>query len=211
MSWRVRHEGSPRSIEGLTAPEISQGLLDGQWEPTDEVMGPNDIEWMPIESHPTFSEIALDMEPPPARERDDETRLDMTPLIDVTMVLLIFFILTTGYAALQRMLEGPTTSNQNVNKPITISKTRAESIMIIVHVVQEANGDWGFRIEQDPVSRQLLSDKLAQFAASTKKTELLIDCPDEAPREMMIAVLDAANKAELKPHDLRQPKEQAKP
>jgi biopolymer transport protein ExbD len=211
MSWRIRHEGSPRSIEGLTAPEITQGLLDGLWEPTDEVMGPNDIDWKPIESHPTFSEIALDLEPPVPREHDDETRLDMTPLIDVTMVLLIFFILTTGYAALQKMLEGPTSSNQSVTKPITISKERAKSLMIIVHVVPEANGEWGFRIEQDPVTPALLRDKLMQFASSTKKTELLIDCPDEAPRNMMIAILDAANQAELKPHDLRQPKEPAKP
>ena len=203
MSWKIRHEGSPRSIEGLTAPEITQGLLDGQWEPTDEVMGPNDADWMPIESHPTFSEIALDMEPPLAKERDDETRLDMTPLIDVTMVLLIFFILTTGYAALQRMLEGPTSSNQNVNQPIKISKKQAESLMIIVHVVQEANGEWGLKIEQDPVTPALLRDKLLQFASSTKKTELLIDCPDEAPRNMMIAILDAAKQAELRPHDLR--------
>jgi hypothetical protein len=33
---------------------------------------------------------------PPAKPYDDETRLDMTALIDVTLVLLIFFILTRG-------------------------------------------------------------------------------------------------------------------
>src|SRR5216684_2698100 len=146
MSWKVRHEGSPRSIEGLTVPEITQGLLDGLWEPTDEVMGPDDPDWVAIENHPKFSELALDLEPPPPKEHDDETRLDMTALIDVTMVLLIFFILTTGYAALQKMIEGPTSSSERPDQPFKkVTKDQAKSLMIIVHVAPEANGDWGIR------------------------------------------------------------------
>jgi biopolymer transport protein ExbD len=206
MSWKIRHEGSPRSIEGMTVPEVTQGLLDGLWEPTDEVMGPDDHQWTAIESHPKFSEIALDMDLPRPKEHDDETRLDMTALIDVTMVLLIFFILTTGYAALQKMLEGPTTSNQDPGKIPKVTKDQVKSMMIVVHVLPEANGKWGFQIEQDPVTEGALRDRLAQFASATKKTEVLIDCPDEAPRHMMITILDAAKQAELRPHDLRQPK-----
>src|ERR1700730_10416377 len=147
MSWRIRHEGSPRSIEGLTVPEITQGLLDGLWEPTDEVMGPDDHQWAAIESHPKFTELVLDMDLPRPKVHDDETRLDMTAMIDVTMVLLIFFILTTGYAALQKMIEGPTTSNQKTNVK-QISRGQAKELMIMVHVVPESNGEGGFWIER---------------------------------------------------------------
>ena len=45
MSWKIRHEGSPRSIEGLSLQAVVDGLQDGLWEPTDEVMGPQDPQW----------------------------------------------------------------------------------------------------------------------------------------------------------------------
>jgi biopolymer transport protein ExbD len=203
MSWRIRHEGSPRSIEGLTAPEVTQGLLDGQWEPTDEVMGPDDPDWVAIESHPKFSELALDIEPPPAKEHDDETRLDMTALIDVTMVLLIFFILLTSYAVLQKMVEGP--GSKSAPKPKPIEKGVAQQLMIIVHVVPDGEGNWGFRVEEEPAKPENLRDKVGQYVRTTHKTELLIDCPDDAPRRMMIDILDVASQLGMKPHDLRRP------
>src|SRR5713101_5012228 len=106
MSWKIRHEGSPRALEGLTLTQVVEGLQDGLWEVTDEVMGPQDEQWVAIESHPQLAEVALDLEPPP-RHQEDETRLDMNPLIDVALVLLIFFILTTSYAALQKVLDMP--------------------------------------------------------------------------------------------------------
>jgi biopolymer transport protein ExbD len=97
MTWKVRHQGSPQSVQGLTLAEIIIGLRDGVWEPTDEVMGPTDRQWVAIENHPNLIEVAADIEPPPPREHEDETRLDMNALIDVCLVLLIFFILTTTY------------------------------------------------------------------------------------------------------------------
>ena len=90
MSWKVRHEGSPRAVEDLTPGQIAQGLIDGHWEPTDEVMGPQDTEWVPLENHPNFATVALEVEPPPPREHEDESRLDMNALIDVCLVLLVF-------------------------------------------------------------------------------------------------------------------------
>src|SRR5262249_57394507 len=44
---------------------------------------------------------------PPRPEAPDETHLDMNPLIDVCLVLLIFFILTITYASLERAISIP--------------------------------------------------------------------------------------------------------
>src|SRR6516162_1892381 len=104
MSWKVRHEGSPQSIEGLTLTQVVEGLQDGQWVPTDEVMGPTDHDWQSIDNHPALEEAAAEVMPPP-QVHEDETRLDMNPLIDVCLVLLIFFILTMSYGALEKILE----------------------------------------------------------------------------------------------------------
>src|SRR5260370_11187692 len=117
MSWRVRHEGSPQPVEGLSLEEVLQGLADGNWEPTDEVMGPNDTSWTKLENHPQFAEIASELEPPPPRTYvDDEAHVDMNALIDVCMVLLIFFILTMSYSSLQKRLTSPDVAPKDDDK-----------------------------------------------------------------------------------------------
>ena len=79
MTWRIRHQGSPRAVEGLSLAEVVEGLQDGLWEPTDEVMGPADRDWVALENHPQFADAALDLEPHPPRHYDDETHLDFNP------------------------------------------------------------------------------------------------------------------------------------
>src|SRR5687768_11186452 len=99
-TWKMRHEGAPQSVEGLTAELIVEGVQEGQWEPTDEVMGPGESDWKSLETHPHFAEAMAAYDPPMSPPLPDETRLDMNPLIDVALVLLIFFILTTTYTEL---------------------------------------------------------------------------------------------------------------
>ncbi|HYT87105.1 MAG TPA: biopolymer transporter ExbD, partial [Gemmataceae bacterium] len=119
MTWKIRHEGSPKFIQGLTLAQVVEGLRDGLWEPTDEVMGPSDATWVALENHPQFAEVAADLEPPPRRE-EDETRLDMNALIDVCLVLLIFFMLTTTYAvAVQKLIPLPTVAEDKKGKALT--------------------------------------------------------------------------------------------
>ena len=62
MGWKVRHEGSPQSIEVGTAQEVLEALADGHWEATDEVIGPGETAWCAIESHPVFEEAAEELE-----------------------------------------------------------------------------------------------------------------------------------------------------
>src|SRR5437773_824009 len=49
-TWQIRHQGSPRIVQGLHWVEIVEGLRDGLWEPTDEVLGPGDKSWLAIEN-----------------------------------------------------------------------------------------------------------------------------------------------------------------
>jgi biopolymer transport protein ExbD len=202
MTWRIRHQGSPKSIEGLTLPEIVDGLHDGMWEPTDEVMGPDDLDWKAIENHPQLAEIALDIESAPPPHHPDETRLDMTPLIDVTLVLLIFFILTTTYAALQKMLDAPGTSNENIKGPPRVSFEEVKRFMIRVQVRQEG-GSSVIRVEDQEVRPNELLDTLGQYVRDTRKTELLLDYSRDVPYGVVVSILDAAKGAKVtKVHNL---------
>jgi biopolymer transport protein ExbD len=202
MTWSIRHQGSPKSIEGLTLAEIVDGLHDGMWEPTDEVMGPDDLDWKAIEDHPHLADIALDIEPPPPPNHPDETRLDMTPLIDVTLVLLIFFILTTTYAALQKMLDAPGTSNEKIKGPPIVSIEDVKKFMIRVQVRQEG-GNSVIRVEDQEVRANELLDTLGQYVRDTRRTELLLDYSADVPYGVLVSILDAAKGAKVtKVHNL---------
>ncbi len=191
MTWKVRHEGSPSAVEGLTLQQVAQGLLDGQWEPTDEVMGPEDERWVAIENHPQLSELAAELEPPPAKVYDDETRLDMTALIDVCLVLLVFFILTTSYAALQRLIEAPAMAADKLQKLKTVTPQQVKELMVKVEVRMEGDAPV-IKVEGEPVSKDQLQTVLSRFVSDKRKTELLIDNTPRVPHGTIVGIQDAA-------------------
>jgi biopolymer transport protein ExbD len=193
--WSVRHEGSPSSLPGLTLADVLAGLQDGRWEPTDEVMGPTDSDWVPIESHPQLEEAAAELEPPPPRVYDDETRLDFNPLIDVCLVLLVFFILTTSYAVLQKRLEAPGVS-ANKAGPAIVTKERVDKQMIKVSVVMEG-GRPVTKVEDKVIDPSRLLAELKSYTKASGKTELLLEHDDDVPERDVVVVLDAAKGADI--------------
>ena len=96
MPWQVRHEGSPRVVRDLSLQQIVDGLRDGLWETTDEVVGPGETRWQAIESHPQLAEIAMDIEDLRPPRHQEATSLDLNALIDISLVLLIFFMMTAS-------------------------------------------------------------------------------------------------------------------
>jgi biopolymer transport protein ExbD len=194
MSWSIRHQGSPKSVDDLTVAQIVDGLQDGLWEPTDEVMGPNDADWVAIESHPQFAEIAEDLEPPLPTQHEDETRLDMNALIDVCLVLLIFFILTVSFAALQKTLDAPKlTSDQPV--PV-ISQEVVKDKMIVVSISMEGDQPV-YKVEDHVVDRDALVGVLRQQVKAAHKFDLLINYGKGVRAEAVYAVQDAAAGARI--------------
>lgn len=210
MNWKIRHEGSPVAVEDLTLGEVVEGLQDGQWEATDEVMGPNDEDWTAIENHPQLAEAAADLEPRPARVYDDETRLDMTALIDVTLVLLIFFILTTSYAALQKILEAPTVTIDKETGVPMVTQDQVKEFMIQVKVTME-NNQPVIRVEGKIVDEDSLMSELLNYTRGEKrKTDLLIECDPNVPRQTVVLIQDKAKGAKVQKLYRLVPKREAK-
>jgi biopolymer transport protein ExbD len=194
MNWKVRHEGSPQAVE-LTFEQLQDGLADGRWEPTDEVMGPEDNGWVPIESHPALAELAAELEPPPPKTYDDETRLDMTALIDVCLVLLVFFILTTTVAALQKMLEAPSVEEGKV-KVAVLTKEKVAEQMIHVTAKME-NGEPVIRVEDKVVQPDNLLAELRRYSRANGKNKLLLEHDDNVSQETVVQIIDAAKGAQM--------------
>jgi biopolymer transport protein ExbD len=194
-AWKLRHEGSPQYIDGLSLPQILEGLQDGRWEPTDEVMGPQDKTWVAIENHPQLAEIAADLEPPPPRVYDDETRLDMNALIDVCLVLLVFFIITTTYAILEKRLDAPNATTSQPG-PVTITDQAVKETMIFVSIAMQ-NHQPVISIENKAVSADRLEAELTALHKSLHKGTLLLYYDADVPQSAVVTVLDAANGAGL--------------
>jgi biopolymer transport protein ExbD len=191
MSWKVRHEGSPRTVENLSPGQIAQGLEDGLWEPTDEVQAPDDTTWTPIENHPVFAEVAADIDLTPPKKPDEGTHLDMVALIDVCLVLLIFFILTTGYAALQKMLELGSLSVDEKNGVKYVTETQVKDMMLRISVQME-NGKPVIRLENEEVKPEDLPARLQSLVRQTRKVHLIASHDNDVPWGAVVPIHDAA-------------------
>ena len=195
MSWSVRHEGSPTVINGLTVEQIAQGLSEASWEPTDEVRGPTDTEWRALENHPQFAELALELEPPPTHAGHDETNLDMNPLIDVCLVLLIFFMLTTSYAAMVKYLDSTKATQESIKGPPTFTKEKIQEMAIKVDAKVEGDKTVVL-VEDKPVEMKELGKTLKSMAQKdAKKANMWLDLKDNVPYGDYITIVDQAGEA----------------
>ncbi len=191
--WNVRKEGAPVAMVFPTAAAVAEGLRDGNLDPTDEVKGPTDSTWTPIESHPVFEEVAQDAEPVPG-ETADETHLDMNPLIDVCLVLLIFFILTITYATLERALDVP----EDSAKEKGANKVQLNDIKDRVFIVTaKMDGDktvikMGTKGAMKDVPLERIFPEMQELINSTGRREMVLDIDDFVPWGVETAILDAA-------------------
>ncbi len=189
MTWKIRHEGSPQHLE-TTLEQLRQAIADGLWEPTDEVMGPGDADWVPIESHPALADVAADLEPSGPRTCD-ETRLDMTPLIDVCLVLLVFFVLTASVAALQTRVEAPAIDKAGV-RVLTQKQVQERMTRCTIQLVR---GTPVIRVEGKVTDLWKLKKALGRHLDETGKGSLLLEVDGEVSHETVVRVIEAAKAA----------------
>lgn len=165
------------------------GLRDGNWLPTDEVKGPSDAEWRPIELHPTFTEAAAELEPAKP-EAKDETHLDMNPLIDVCLVLLIFFILTITYASLERAIDIPE-DNPDKKGPTTVKYEDIRDRVFVVSAKMDGERVV-LRIEKKEVSIDQIANEMKRVINETGRKEMVLDLDNVVLWGVETAILDAA-------------------
>jgi biopolymer transport protein ExbD len=193
-AWQVRKEGSTQAYELPTDEAVIAAMRDGNFVPSDEVKGPDDLDWQPLETHPRFAEAALEVEPPPAAE-SDETHLDMNPLIDVCLVLLIFFILTITYASLERALDVPEDSaeDKGAMKDIKLQDIKDRVFMVIVKMDGERPViKMGVPGGLKEVAQDRVFAEMETIISTTGRKEMVLDIERDVPWGVETAILDAA-------------------
>jgi biopolymer transport protein ExbD len=186
--WSVRHAGSPESVDGLTAEDVVDGVKEEIWDPSDEVMGPDDPDWVPLEQHPVFAKAMADYEPPPPKHREDETKLDMNPLIDVSLVLLIFFMLTTTYEELRKEFEPPAPERDRQGQSISQDELKRATVRVTARM---EDGRPAYRVENEVVPESELEAKFKQYK-DAEHDKLAVEYDPDVPWQSVIAIQDAA-------------------
>jgi biopolymer transport protein ExbD len=186
IMFTLRHQGSPQVREGLTLAQIVEGLQDGLWEPTDEIQGPGDRDWRTLEDHPATAEIVAELEAPPPVHHDEGTHLDMNAIIDVCLVLLIFFILTASYAAaVQKVIPLSRVVDSQKGKIKVVEPPIIKKFMIRLAATQDKTGRVHVILEDKEVSvwddtektldRDKLKSEIAKKVRDTNNREMLFE------------------------------------
>jgi biopolymer transport protein ExbD len=196
MTWKLRHQGSPGHVEVPTDAEIAEGVADGVWEPTDEVMGPGETQWRSLETHPHFAEAMADYDPMPATPPPEETRLDMNPLIDVALVLLIFFILTTTYVELRKEFPPPPSAGEEkkTSNPLRDNELKKFTIRVLAEMENE---EPVIRVEGKPVEEKDLQTAIEDAMQKTGYDKLAVEIRAGVPWGTFMAIQDAAAGAKI--------------
>lgn len=188
--WRVRTEDDSGPGREVRFERLAQGLEDGVWGESDQARGPHDADWVLIGEHPELEEHLPPAPPFKAGERED-AEMDMTPMIDVTFQLLIFFMIAATYVV-QKTLE---VAAQAAEAPATVTMSQLAKDNIIVKVAR----DRSVTVDGSPASIDDLTRVLTQAVRRRKvaAAEIVLDVDDEVDHETVVTVIDAAAGAEI--------------
>ena len=197
MSWLLRREGATTTIPLPSAQAVLDGVQDGEWAASDEVRGPGENTWRAIESHPQFEEAIGEMEepemPPP-----EETHLDMNPLIDVSLVLLVFFILTATYATLRRTVELPPEPPDPQSQRSSVPKLKDLEDRVFKVIVRMEGDDPVVRVEGKVVALADLEAEMTEYVKRKGKPEAFVDVSPDVKWAVEIKVIEATRGAEVR-------------
>lgn len=206
MPWQLRHEGSPQVLSDLSLQQIVDGLRDGLWETTDEVQGPGDTAWRAIEVHPQLIEIAEELATPPPVRHEEPTSLDMNALIDVCLVLLIFFMVTTAVGAMvQKSVPLPMTkADAKGIKVLRLDQVKSQMIRVQAYVdkagkpvvlVQNQTLKDVLSADGKQIDVKKIQEAIEPYVnGEDRKTEVLLDARD-ITWENVIQIQDGARAA----------------
>ncbi len=127
------------------------------------------------------------------RKKREEAEMDMTPMVDVVFLLLIFFMITASFG-LQKSIEIPAPDQeQSSNQAPTPQQPDAVDQDIVVRVTKEN------RIfvddEEAPTRQELLAKLRDRIHAGRRAGRLLLIAESDASHEYVVRALDAGNVA----------------
>ncbi len=118
----------------------------------------------------------------PSHIDDEESAIDLTPLIDVVFIMLIFFIVTATFVK---------ETGIDVNRPDAQTAVMKEKANILV-AIDAKNQIW---IERRKVDLRSVRPNIERLYAENPQGSVVIQADKEAKTETLIGVMDASRQA----------------
>ena len=116
--------------------------------------------------------------------------MDLTPMVDVTFLLLIFFMITASFT-MQKAIAFPPPSPEEEGacvQPKQIEHFKDDCVIVEIHE------DNSISIDDERIP---LDADLAAMLASKGKNEMLIDAHENSLHETVVKVVDAGNEVQM--------------
>jgi biopolymer transport protein ExbD len=113
---------------------------------------------------------------------DEENEINITPMLDVVFIMLIFFIVTASFVK---------EAGIDVNRPDAETAVRQERANILI-AISENNEIW---IDQRMVDPRALRANIERLHAENPEGSVVIQADKKAVTETLIQVMDAARQA----------------
>jgi biopolymer transport protein ExbD len=187
--WRVRTEDARDGGRPIRFERLSQGIADGKWGESDQVLAPGEGQWRLVGEHPQLAEFVPHKALFRPRE-SEEADVDMTPMIDVTFQLLIFFMIAATYIV-QKTLDMPKPEPSEEGTGVTIEQLQQNNIMVKV------TRDGAITVNGTPAAVESLEQAIDTAAKAQGRAELVLDVHDDVLHELVVKIMDAAGAAKI--------------
>ncbi len=188
--WRVRPTGVTHQGKAVSFERLSEAIANELVGDLDEVRGPGESGWMPVGEHPQTSAYVPSLRRVVVR-REESAESDMTPMIDVTFQLVIFFMIAATYT-IQKTLDLPaTTPSEESGDVVTMEELEQNNIMV------QIAADGTVTVDSEIVATENLVSNLKDAIRQNETAELVLDVDDETVHDVLVGVLDAAGAAQI--------------
>lgn len=204
--WSLKKKDSGKVYSQIPFSKIKAWILEARIDAQDSLTNPQLKQWVSASSlkelAPFFAPESMgseaisreDTDFPWARPTEDDVSIDMTPMIDVTFQLLIFFMLTATFSIHQvKKVSLPESTTTVTSKPEKISVVVEQQKITIFTPGGEKNIDR----DRDP---KLLQFKkiLEEEVTRTQQQDILVAGEKTVQYEFIILVLDIVTKSGIK-------------
>jgi len=130
----------------------------------------------------------------------DDTEMDMTPMVDVTFLLLIFFMVTAAFT-LQKSIPLPTPKpDEPSSKAIPKDEQDPSTLTVIVdslNTYRVISNDWEAEAPSEQEMRIKVRDAARGDSTGTKPTKVVVKAHVDALHARVVAAIDAAADAQI--------------
>ncbi|MEC8049353.1 MAG: biopolymer transporter ExbD [Myxococcota bacterium] len=115
-------------------------------------------------------------------QTEEEEGVDMTPMLDIVFIMLIFFIVTASFVK---------EAGIDVNRPGAVTAEKKEKASILVAITDKGE-IW---IDKRPVDVRAVRANIERLRAENPQGSVVIQADKESKNGLLVKVMDAARQA----------------